>query len=65
MRILHLYLDTFWETEGRDAFGGGSFDGRGRWTRFSGILVYVKIMRDSSNTNDYDPLLYRLKSEEE
>ena len=57
MRILHHYLRTFWESEGRDDFGGGSFDGGGRWTQFSGILAYMKLMRDSSNTNNFEPLL--------
>ena len=56
MEVLYHYLNTFCETEGRDDFGG-SFEGRGMGTCFSsaGIMAYVKIKRDISNTRYFEP----------
>ena len=64
MELLNHYLNTFWGTEGRDDFGGGSFDGRGKGNCFStaGIMAYVKIKRDISNTRYFET--WRLNAEE-
>ena len=54
--VLNHHLNTFRETERRDDFVG-SFEGRGKGTYSSstGIMAYVKIKRDISNTRYFEP----------
>ncbi len=56
MEVVNHYLNSFLGTVGRDDFGGGSFDGRGKGTCFStaGIMVPVKIKREITNTRYFE-----------
>ena len=55
--LKHESEDTFdgAHCDGND-FGGSSFDGRGKGRSFStaGIMIYVKIKRESSNTRYFE-----------